>query len=314
MKHLSLPLVLISLVLIISCTPAEKSNNIEQISAAEVQATSLLNEPLYASEPSEALLQKYEMHKANYEADPENADKLIWYGRFAAYKGDYKSALNIYKQGMEKFPDDARMYRHSGHRHISIRKFDEAIADFEKAASLIEGKENEIEPDGMPNAQNIPVSTLHGNIWYHLGLAYYLKHDFPKALAAYKNCLATSSNPDNVVSATNWLYMISRRMGDEAGAVAYLDNIDLDMEIIENFNYHHIDLFYKGELSLEELEKKAEAPGAGADAIHYALANWHYYHGKKDEAKKLYEKILAGTSWSSFGFIAAESDYAAMTK
>ena len=37
---------------------------------------------------------------------------------------------------------------------------------------MIAGKEDSIEPDGMPNPQNIPVSSLHTNIWYHLGLAY----------------------------------------------------------------------------------------------------------------------------------------------
>ena len=63
------------------------------------------------------------------------------------------------------------MYRHRGHRYVSIREFDRAIADLEYAATLIEGTEDEIEPDGMPNAMNIPVSSLHSNIWYHLGLA-----------------------------------------------------------------------------------------------------------------------------------------------
>jgi len=46
-------------------------------------------------------------------------------------------------------------------------------------------KPNQIEPDGLPNAKNIPISTLKGNIWYHLGLAYYLKGDFENALWAY---------------------------------------------------------------------------------------------------------------------------------
>ncbi len=68
-----------------------------------------------------------------------------------------------------------------------IREFDRAIQDFEKAATLIEGTEDKIEPDGLPNAQNIPVSTLHTNIWYHLGLAYYLQHDLENALRRRHN-------------------------------------------------------------------------------------------------------------------------------
>ena len=42
------------------------------------------------------------------------------------------------------------MLRHAGHLYISVRKFDKAIEALEGAATLIEGQENEIEPDGMP--------------------------------------------------------------------------------------------------------------------------------------------------------------------
>ena len=55
-----------------------------------------------------------------------------------------------------------RFPRHRGHRYISIRQLDNAISDFEHAASMIDGQPNEIEPDGMPNARGIPVSTLQG--------------------------------------------------------------------------------------------------------------------------------------------------------
>ncbi|MEL6253905.1 MAG: tetratricopeptide repeat protein [Bacteroidota bacterium] len=300
-------LILLSL---FSCQEGKKVESKSSSSTQKAAATSLLGEELFAAEPSESLLEKYETHKANYEANPEDADLLIWYGRFIAYQGKYEEAIQVYSDGIKQFPDDARFYRHRGHRYISIRKFDEAIADFQKAAELREGKENEVEPDGMPNALNIPVSTLHGNIYYHLGLAHYLNHEFPLALEAYKKCLATSSNPDNVVSASNWLYMISRRMGDEAGANAYMGSIHDSLEIIENFNYHDIDLFYKGELSMEELEEKAESPGSGADAINYAIGNWYFYNGEKEKAKAVFKKILEGDSWSSFGFIAAEKDIA----
>lgn len=310
MKTIRLTTSFLFLLFLFSCQQGKKVESESTAPTQQVAATSLLGEALYAAEASDALLKKFETHKANFEANPEDADLMVWYARFIAYQGKYDEAIKVYSDAIKKFPEDARFYRHRGHRYISIRKFDEAIADFQKAAQLREGKENEVEPDGMPNALNIPVSTLHGNIYYHLGLAHYLKHEFPQALEAYKKCLATSSNPDNVVSASNWLYMISRRMGDEAGANAYMESIHDSLEIIENFNYHDIDLFYKGELSLEELQEKADAPGSGADAINYAIGNWHFYIGEKEKAKAVFEKILAGKSWSSFGYIAAEKDIA----
>ncbi len=176
-------------------------------------AISMSGDSLYATPPSEELIAKWAGHKKAFEEDPQNPDKLIWYGRFTAYAGDYQGAIELYSQGVAQFPEDPRFLRHRGHRYISIRKFDEAIEDLEKASQLIAGKANEIEPDGMPNAQNIPISTLHGNIWYHLGLAYYLKQDMPNASRAYTQCLNSTQNDDNVVSSTHWLYMIGRRMG-----------------------------------------------------------------------------------------------------
>ena len=163
---------------VISCSESEVKTNSAPSNADRPEAVSLLGQPLYSVEPSEGLLNRYNEHKLNYESDPQNVDKIIWYGRFTAYKGNYNEAIDIYTKAISLFPDESRLYRHRGHRYITIRKFDLAIEDFEKAVKLIENTPNQIEPDGMPNAKNIPESTLHGNIWYHLGLAYYLKHDF----------------------------------------------------------------------------------------------------------------------------------------
>ena len=292
-----------------SCSHHKKADKDQPDQAMVPEATSLLGEPLFPAKPSEKLLASFQKHKAAYETTPDDVDKLIWYGRFMAYKGDYRKAIEIYTKGIEKFPHDAHLYRHRGHRYISIRAFDLAIQDLEYATGLIEGKANEIEPDGMPNAQNIPVSTLHGNIWYHLGLAYYLKHDLENALRAYQKCLSSTDNDDNLVSATHWIYMILRRMDRKITADQYLTAISTDLNVIENTDYHRVCLFYKGLLSMEELDGH-EGTGPGNDAVSYAIGNWHFYHGEKEKAREVFENILKRKSWSSFGYIAAESDYA----
>ncbi len=117
-----------------------------------------------------------------------------------------------YTPGIRKYPRDARLYRHRGHRYITLRKFDLAIADFQKAVSLIKGLPDEVEPDGQPNARNIPTGTLQFNIWYHLGLAQYLPGRNKGALKSYRECLKVSRNPDSLVATTHWLYMTLRRL------------------------------------------------------------------------------------------------------
>ena len=90
------------------------------------------------------------------------------------------------------------MYRHRGHRYITIREIDRAITDYEIAVELIKGKTDTIEPDGAPNPAGIPVTSRHGNIYYHLGLAYYLKHDFENSLSIYRIGQALDLNDDNI--------------------------------------------------------------------------------------------------------------------
>ena len=273
------------------------------------QAMSLSGKPLHAAPPGQKTLDQLAEAKNNYEAKPNDADNIIWYGRRTAYSGDFRGAIEIYSDGIEKFPNDDRMYRHRGHRYISIREFDRAIADLEQAAKLIEGKDNETEPDGQPNEQNIPVSSRHGNIWYHLGLAYYLKHDWENAFRAYQNGFNSGRNDDNRVSTTHWLYMIKRRMGDEKGAARVLDVITVDMNVIENFSYHKLCLFYKGELDVQGLIGDGEDTPSGASAA-YGLANWYYYNGEDAKALEHLEALVATSSWAAFGFIAAEADLA----
>ena len=273
------------------------------------QALTLSGKPLYPAPPSQATLDQLAAAKKNYEANPNDADNIIWYGRRTAYTGDFRGAIEIYSEGIKKFPNDDRMYRHRGHRYISIREFDRAIADLEIAARLIEGKENETEPDGQPNEQNIPVSSRHGNIWYHLGLAYYLEHDWENAFRAYQNGFNAGRNDDNRVSTTHWLYMIKRRMGDEEGAAKVLDVITEDMNVIENISYHKLCLFYKGERTVQELIGDGEDTPTGAAAA-YGLANWHYYNGDKEKATQHLQTLVATDSWAAFGFIAAEADLA----
>jgi len=275
---------------------------------AGAQAFSLDGRLLYSSQPDSQTVKQWEEAKRTHIADPEDPEKLIWFGRWTAYKGDFRAAIRIYTRGIQKFPEDARFYRHRGHRYITIREFDRAIDDFEKAVRLIAGKEDEIEPDGRPNSLNIPVSTLHNNIWYHLGLACYLANDLENALRAYREGIKASTNDDMRTATTHWLYMTLRRMGRDVEAREVLEPVHAEMNVIENQAYHRLCLFYKGELVLEELTGSEDSQIMN-DAAAYGLANWFLYNGKMDEAVEIYESILRGDVWASFGYIAAEADY-----
>lgn len=251
---------------------------------------------------------KYEEAKKAYNENPEDADALIWYGRRAAYLGNYSEAIELFTKGINEFPKDARMLRHRGHRYITTKRYSEAIRDLTLASQMIQGTEDEMEPDGIPNAKNTPISSLHGNIWYHLGLAHYLNQDMKSAAKIYQERFKTHQNDDNIVSATHWYYMTLKELGRDVEAKALLDPITKDMDIIENFTYHQLCLFYKGELSVIELQEMNED---GLNEAHlYGLGNWNLYEAKDTvRANGYFDKLLNDGNKASFAYLAAESDY-----
>lgn len=279
----------------------------------EYQAISALGDTLYAPELNPETESQFkidlESAKAQYEANPDDAGAIIWYGRRTAYLGNYRKAVEIFTEGVKKHPEDARMYRYRGHRYITIRKFDRAIEDLEKAAELIKGTEDQIEPDGLPNTRNMPRSTLHTNIWYHLGLAHYLTGNFVKAIEAYRNCMNASTNEDMSVATSYWLYMTLKRAGNDGLAGEILEPIDQDMDLIENESYQKLLLVFKGSFDEKSLLDSARTSLENA-TIGYGLGNWHYVNGRTHRAEEVYHDVYQQGNWAAFGYIAAEVDLA----
>lgn len=257
-------------------------------------------------------LENYQVARKNYESNA-NEENTIWFGRRAAYLGNYDEAIAIYTRGIEKFPDSYKLYRHRGHRYISTRKFQQAITDFKKAAELVKGQPLEIEPDGNPNPSGIPVSNTQSNIWYHLGLAYYLQADYRNAVSAYKECMKWANNDDLIVCTVDWLYMTYRRMGKKEDALKLLDIIKEKMNLLENHAYHKRLLMYKGLLKPESLLNPGKEASEYDRKLNfvtqgYGVGNWYYYNGSKKKAIEVYEKVIRADFPSAFGYIAAEVD------
>jgi tetratricopeptide (TPR) repeat protein len=272
------------------------------------QAVSLLGDPLYPPDPNESALANYEEAKKAYETSPDDPDRIIWYGRRAGYLGRYREAILIFTEGTEKHPQDARFFRHRGHRYISIREFDRAIRDLEHAVTLTRNQEDQIEPDGQPNAKNIPLTTLQRNIWYHLGLAYFLKGDPENARRAYRQCLGAGKYDDNYVSTAFWLYITLRRLGKLGEARKVLEPVHRDMDLIENGDYLRLCLLYKGEVDPEEIIPSVSSSVDNL-TFAYGAVNWFFHKAENEDADALLEKILKNKSWGAFAYIAAEADY-----
>ena len=277
------------------------------------EATSLLGQPLFpapiGTDSREQMESNLARVRAEYQQNPDDAHAIVWLGRRTAYLGRYREAIEIYSEGTRKHPNNLEFYRHRGHRYITIRELDKAIADLERAAELIAGQPDEIEPDGQPNPQNIPTSTLHSNIWYHLGLAYYLTGDFAHARFAYSEGLKVSKNDDMLVATANWLYLTLRRLGRDQEARDLLAQIRPEMNIIENHAYHRLLLMHKGAVLPDEVLAGAESDLDRA-TLGYGVGIYYLLNGRSDKARALFDEIVAGPLWPAFGHLATEAELA----
>lgn len=219
-------------------------------------------------------------------AEPENIDLLIALGRAQASVWRYRDAIATYSRGIAKAPKNAMLYRHRGHRYITLRMFDKAVKDLELAAKL--------------NSRDF-------DIWYHLGLAHYLKGDFKKAAGAYERCRAVAEKDDSLIAVSDWLYMTYRRLEKDYEAAQVLERITLNMKVEENKSYYDRLLMYKGIKKESEIvhDKLTDLELA---TVGYGVGNWYLYNGDIIKARALFQKITDGKYWPAFGFIAAETE------
>lgn len=305
---------LVLLAIIIGCSkPDSNQASLDQPVAISLEGKSFF-EPVRTPEEQARLDSLLLIARVNFENDPTEAN-YIWYGRREGYLMHLQEAMAIYTEGLEKFPESYRLYRHRGHRYISLRKFDKALADFEKAAQLMEGKPLEIEPDGQPNKLNQPLSTTQFNVWYHLGLSHYLLGDYAKAEEAYKKCLAVCENDDSRIAVLDWQYMTYRREGKTSEAEQLLTMVTDSMTVIENDSYYSRLKMYKGWLKPEDLllaDTSSEDYDLTMATQGYGVGNWYLYNGDRAEARDIFQLVVNGKLFAAFGFIAAEAELQSM--
>jgi dipeptidyl aminopeptidase/acylaminoacyl peptidase/tetratricopeptide (TPR) repeat protein len=281
-----------------------------------VEATSKLGTPLLAQEPAadaRARLQKdLETAQADFLKKPDDVDTIVRLGRRLSALGRYREAVEVYTRGLARYPLDPRLLRHRGHRYVTLRDYDKALADLSRAAELTKGKPDM--PDGDPPAGPLAgaTSTLQYAIYYHLGLVHYLRGDFARAVPAYRECLRIAQgNDDRVVAVTDWLYLTLRRLGKDEDAQKLLPANLADLKVQENYVYRNRLRMYRGELPPEDLLRTG-GDDIGVATYGYAVGTWYLLTGEKEKARETYAHVVDGKAWPAFGYAAAEMEIVRM--
>lgn len=258
---------------------------------------------------------------AAFRENPSDVDRLIWVARRLGYLRRMNEAIAMLSEGLRVHPNHAGLLRHRGHRYLSVRRFEDARADLERAAELIRadfmrGCPDIVEQDGLPNARNIPLTTLGFNVWYHLGLARYLRTDYAGAAAAFDEAARLSRGfDDNRAATTYWVYLATRRqvgetVARETQARRLLDSITPDMDIIENEAYHRLLLIFRDSRHPDAVAADEALGALDSATIGYGIGCLHLFTGDNPAARAAFERVVSGDEWPAFGFIAAEAELA----
>lgn len=297
--------------IVFSCAPSKETEILNTETPVVGLDGRVFETPVLSGKTRARLDSNLMVARKNFEDNPSE-ENYIWLGRRQAYSYQYITAIQTFTAGIGKFPNSYKLFRHRGHRYITTREFAKATADFQQAAALMPQLPLEIEPDGIPNKLNTPLSTTQFNVWYHLGLAHYLQGDFESASKAYEQCMLVSDNDDLVCATSDWLYMTYQKLGMKDEAQKVLDRIPADsMNIIENDSYYLRLQMYKGLLPPDDL-LKVSAENTDVDLAlatqGYGVGNWYLTKGDTARAKEIFTQVVNGKNFSAFGFIAAEAE------
>lgn len=279
------------LVLVAAVSPAQERQQ---------EGTSLLGVPLRSEKDTEG---KIAAADADLVKNPGKIEALLKTGQVRDSFLQYSSSIPIYTKAIAAFPNDPRPYRWRGHRHISLRKFDLAIQDLEKARSLA--------PSSFESA-------------FYLGLAYYFSQRYGDAANEFARCVNMAGKPDEfaksllpgmpgcatlpqtpeyLVGLADWHYRALRRAGRSGEGKELLKGIRDGMQLRSNESNYRDLRYFQAKLSEKEL---LDAQGVAYTNSASAVALNQLLGGRVGEGCTLLRKLSRDENWSAFGVIAAE--------
>jgi tetratricopeptide (TPR) repeat protein len=216
-------------------------------------------------------------------ADPKTVQRFIDLGVAQSGARQFREAIQTFTRGMAVEPNNAMLYRWRGHRHLSVREFDQAMADLTRGYKLD--------------------STNYG-ILYHLGILRFIRGDFAGAADAFTRAQPRAPDAGELAGSTDWLWMSLMRAGRKADAQAMLARRP-DSLTIDNAYARRLKL-YRGEIGPDAVFTPADTADVQVATLAYGLGNWYLVRGDTVKARENFERSIKSGGWPGFGFIVSE--------
>lgn len=220
-------------------------------------------------------------------ADPRNIQKFIALGVAQAGARQMQEAVQTFTRALALAPNDPMLYRWRGHRNLSVRQFDRAMADLTRGYGLD--------------------STNYG-ILYHLGVLRFVRGDFNAAADAFARAQPRAPDAGELAGSTDWLWMSLQRAGRAKEAEAMLarrpDSLTTTAAYARRLK------LYRGEIVPDAVLTPSDTGDVDVATLSYGLGNWYLVRGDTARAKTWFQRSIASGGWPAFGFIASEAELA----
>jgi tetratricopeptide (TPR) repeat protein len=223
--------------------------------------------------------------RAALASDPRSLEKILALGAAQSGVRQFREAIETYTRGLDVHPNDALLLRWRGHRHLSVRAFDQAMADLARSAALD--------------------STMYG-AWYHLGIVKFVRGDFGGAADAFRRGMPYAPDPGELAGSTDWLWMSLARAGRGAEAKALLDRRPDSLKT--TVAYAQRLKLYRGELAPDQLFTPSDTAEVQVATLAFGLGNWYLVRGDTARARGWFERSVQSGGWPGFGFIVSEAE------
>lgn len=263
-----------------------------------------------------------------------DAMRFVLVAKLRSYLGLHDEAITVLDEGLATHPGEPLLLRHRGEFLLTVRRYDEAMADLAAAAEALAGRPDVIDPyraqllpliDGLllgriatiPAPERVDdataaayagsyVGTLASSTWYHLALAQYLGGDHAAAAATFRTTLDHAVLDDMRAAVTNWLYLALRRAGEETAARSVLEATPSDLGTAEPSYARNLEV-YRGHAPPK---LPAEGPLRSRVTQGYGAAAWLLAEGRRAEGLELLRQVVDAGDATAFGHLAALEDLA----